>query len=69
MKTQRDAKLKQVVSAFKADFFKEKGRDAIISEIIDNLKDKIDVKTLTSIIEELDKETQRVAMANVELPV
>ena len=69
LKTQRDAKLKQVVSAFKADFFKEKGRDAIISEIIDNLKDKIDVKTLTSIIEELDKETQRVAMANVELPV
>ena len=69
LKTQKDAKLKQIVSAFKAEFLKEKGRDAIISEIIDNLKDKIDVKTLTSIIEDLERETHRYAMANVELPV
>jgi hypothetical protein len=69
LKTQKDAKLKQIVSAFKAEFLKEKGRDAIITEIIDNLKDKIDVKTLTTIIEDLERETHRFAMANVELPV
>ena len=69
LKTQKDAKIKQVVNAFIADFFKEKGRYAITSELIDNLKDKIEVKTLTTIIEEINRDTQRVAMANIELPV
>lgn len=69
LKAQKDARLKQHVSAFKAEFLKEKGRDAITSELVDNLKDKIDVKTLMVILDELDRETQRFAMANVELPV
>ena len=69
LKNQKDAKIKQVVNAFISDFFKEKGRYAVTSELIDNLKDKIDVKTLTTIIEEINRETERAAMANVELPV
>ena len=69
MKNQKDAKIKQVVNAFIADFYREKGRYAVTSELIDNLKDKIDVKTLTTIIEEINRETERAAMANVELPV
>ena len=62
-------KIKQVVNAFIADFYREKGRYAVTSELIDNLKDKIDVKTLTTIIEDINRETQRAAMVNVELPV
>ena len=69
LKSQKDAKMKQFVTAFKSDFSKMQGRDAVRSEIIDNLKDKIDVKTLTGILDDIDKEAQRVSMANVELPV
>ena len=36
-----------------------KGRDPIDSETIDNLKDKIDVKTITAILEELNRENTR----------
>jgi len=69
LKSQKDAKMKQVVNAFKSDFYKMQGRDAVRTEIIDNLKDKIDVKTLTGILDDLDKEAQRASMVNVELPV
>jgi hypothetical protein len=69
LKSQKDAKIKQVVISFKTDFVKIQGRDPVRNEIIDNLKDKIDVKTLNSILDELDKDALRVTMSNVELPV
>ena len=69
LKSQKDAKMKQIVSAFKSDFSKMQGREPVRTEIIDNLKDKIDVKTLNSILDEIDKDIQRANMANIELPV
>ena len=69
LKAQKDAKLKQAVVSFKNDFAKMQGRDPVQSEIIDNLKDKIDIKTLNAILDELYKEAARVSMSNVELPV
>lgn len=69
LKAQKDAKLKQAVISFKNDFAKMQGRDPVQSEIIDNLKDKIDVKTLNAILDEIYKEAARVSMSNVELPV
>jgi len=69
LKAQKEAKLKQTVISFKTDFAKMQGRDPIQSEIIDNLKDKIDVKTLNAILDELYKEAARISMSNVELPV
>ena len=45
------------------------GRDPVRSEIIDNLKDKIDINTLTVILDDIDKDAQRASMSNVELPV
>ena len=44
------------------------GREPVRTEIIDNLKDKIDVKTINSILDEIDKDIQRANMANLELP-
>ena len=69
LKSQKDAKLKQIVILFKNDFNKMQGRDPVRSEIIDNLKDKIDIKTLNAILDELYKEAARVSMSNVDLPV
>jgi hypothetical protein len=69
LKSQKDAKIKQIVVSFKNDFVKIQGRDPVRNEIIDNLKDKIDIKTLNSILDDLDKEALRVTMSNVELPV
>ena len=69
LKSQKDAKMKQIVSAFKSDFSKMQGREPVRTEIIDNLKDKIDVKTINSILDEIDKDIQRANMANIELPV
>jgi hypothetical protein len=45
------------------------GREPVQSEIIDNLKDKIDIKTLNAILDELYKEAARISMSNVDLPV
>ena len=69
LKTQKDTKMKQVITIFKTDFEKMQGRLPNSSEIIDNLKDKIEVKTLTFILTELEKDANRISMANVELPV
>ena len=69
LKSQKDDKMKQIVSAFKSDFSKMQGREPVRTEIIDNLKDKIDVKTINSILDEIDKDIQRANMANIELPV
>ena len=51
--------MKQIVSTFKQEFMEIRGRHPIDSEIIDNLKDKIDVKTITAILEELNREHTR----------
>ena len=69
LKSQKDAKIKQSVISFKTDFNKIQGREPVQSEIIDNLKDKIDIKTLNAILDELYKEAARVSMSNVDLPV
>ena len=69
LKTQKDARIKQAVISFKTDFNKIQGREPVQSEIIDNLKDKIDIKTLNAILDELYKEAARVSMSNVDLPV
>lgn len=69
LKSQKEAKMKQIVASFKTDFSKMQGRDPVRSEIIDNLKDKIEVKTLTAILDDLDREATRVSMSNVDLPV
>lgn len=59
LKAQKDIKMKQIVLAFKIEFSNVKGRDPIASEIIDNLKDKIDVNILTSIIEDINKDENK----------
>jgi hypothetical protein len=69
LKSQKDAKIKQAVISFKTDFNKMQGRDPVQSEIVDNLKDKIDIKTLNAILDELYKEAARISMSNVDLPV
>jgi hypothetical protein len=69
LKSQKDARIKQAVISFKTDFNKMQGRDPVQSEIVDNLKDKIDIKTLNAILDELYKEAARISMSNVELPV
>ena len=69
LKSQKDAKIKQSVISFKTDFNKIQGREPVQSEIIDNLKDKIDIKTLNAILDELYKEAARISMSNVDLPV
>ena len=69
LKSQKETKMKQIVSVFKTDFSNMQGREPVRTEIIDNLKDKIDVKTLNGILDEIDKDIQRASMANIELPV
>lgn len=69
LKTQKDTKMKHVVVTFKNDFERMQGRLPNSSEIIDNLKDKIDVNTLTFILAELEKDANRISITNVELPV
>ena len=41
----------KIVSDFKTTFYRINNRDALDSEIIDNLKDKMDMPTLLKIIE------------------
>jgi hypothetical protein len=72
LKTQKNIKMKQIVLAFKTEFSNVKGRDPIASEIIDNLKDKIDVNTLTTIIEDINKDEikdEHNSLTIVNLPV
>jgi len=54
IKAQRDTKMKQIVINFISEFQKVQGREPIQSEIIDNLKDKIDTITLTTIINDIN---------------
>jgi hypothetical protein len=75
LKAQRETKIKHVVVNFISEFRTVQGRDPISSEIIDNLKDKIEVKMLTSIIEDIQAEeraynaTNSNATSVVHLPV
>jgi hypothetical protein len=54
LKAQRDTKMKQYVINFISEFQTVQGREPITSEIIDNLKDKIDTTTLTTIINDIN---------------
>ena len=75
LKAQRETKIKHLVVNFISEFRTVQGRDPISSEIIDNLKDKIEVKMLTSIIEDIQAEeraynaTNSNALSVVNLPV
>ena len=75
LKAQRETKIKHLVVNFISEFRTVQGRDPISSEIIDNLKDKIEVKMLTSIIEDIQAEeraynaTNSNAVSVVHLPV
>lgn len=72
LKAQKDVKMKHIVINFKSDFMNVQGRQPIPSEIIDNLKDKIDTKTLTSIIDDISREelsSNSTALTIMNLPV
>jgi hypothetical protein len=47
----------KIVSDFKVTFYRINNRDALDSEIIDNLKDKVDMSTLVKIIETQKNDT------------
>jgi hypothetical protein len=47
----------KIVSDFKVTFYRINNRDALDSEIIDNLKDKVDISTLVKIIETQKNDT------------
>jgi hypothetical protein len=64
LKAQRDTKMKQIVTTFISEFQTVQGREPISSEIIDNLKDKIEMKTLTAIIEEVNREGINASTSN-----
>jgi hypothetical protein len=61
LKAQREVKMKQIVNEFKNNFMTLQGREPIHSEILDNLKDKIDIKSLTTIIDDIAREKNSVA--------
>jgi len=61
LKVQKDTKMKRIVYEFKKNFVSLQGREPITSEIIDNLKDNIDIKSLTAIIDEITREENTVA--------
>ena len=73
LKAQRETKMKQIVTTFITEFQTVQGREPILSEIIDNLKDKIEIKTLTTIIEEVNNATSSnsnsMALTVANLPV
>ena len=54
----REEVSKQIVSDFKSIFYNLNNREALENEIIDNLKDKIELTTLTKIIDKLKYESQ-----------
>jgi hypothetical protein len=47
----------KIVSDFKVTFYRINNRDALDSEIIDNLKDKVDMSSLVKIIETQKNDT------------
>jgi hypothetical protein len=52
-----DEKNKKIVADFKITFYRINNRDALDSEIIDNLKDKLEMPILLKIIESLKSDT------------
>ena len=52
-----EEKNNKLVSDFKTTFYRINNRDALDSEIIDNLKDKLEMHTLLKIIESLKSDT------------
>lgn len=60
LKSQREVKMKQIVKEFKTSFVTLQGRDPIRSEIIDNLKDRIDIKILNTILDDITRDENSV---------
>lgn len=60
LKSQREVKMKQIVKEFKTSFTTLQGRDPIRSEIIDNLKDRIDIKILNTILDDITRDENSV---------
>jgi hypothetical protein len=60
LKAQRELKMKQVIREFKASFTTLQGREPIRSEIIDNLKDRIDISSLNTILDDMTRDDNSV---------
>jgi hypothetical protein len=60
LKAQKELKMKQIIREFKSSFTTLQGRDPIRSEIIDNLKDRIDINTLNTILDDMTRDENSV---------
>jgi hypothetical protein len=72
LKQQRDKKMRKFIEKFMDDFGKMNGREPIESEIIDNLKDQIEITQIKQISETIlnDKQlTQKQVSVVYESPV
>ncbi len=59
LKQQKDKKMKQFVETFMNDFTKMNGRDPIESEIVDNLKEQLEIVQIKQIIEKIFNEKNK----------
>jgi len=64
LKQQREKKLKSFIEKFIDDFAKINGRDPIESEIVDNLKEQLDIEIIKEISGKIFKEKQNEINAN-----
>lgn len=60
LKAQKELKMKQLIREFKSSFTTLQGREPIRSEIIDNLKDRIDINTLNTILDDMTRDENSV---------
>ena len=61
LKAQKDLKMKQIIREFKASFTTLQGREPIRSEITDNLKDRIDINTLNTVLDDIIRDENSVS--------
>ncbi len=61
LKAQKDLKMKQIIREFKASFITLQGREPIRSEITDNLKDRIDINTLNTVLDDIIRDENSVS--------
>ena len=64
LKQQREKKLKSFIEKFIDDFAKINGRDPIESEIVDNLKEQLDIEIIKEVYSKIFKEKQNEINAN-----
>jgi hypothetical protein len=66
LKKQKEKKMKQFIETFMNDFMKMNGRDPIESEIIDNLKEQIDIAQIKQITEKILNEKNKTILTERE---